>query len=55
MLPWLAESDLAFEYLMKDNGEDRDSDQGKDGHNNKKDDPPILPFFFIHLYLALHL
>jgi hypothetical protein len=45
----------ACEYFMKDYRKERHSDEGKDGHNNKKDDPPILPFFFIHLYVTLPL
>jgi hypothetical protein len=40
---------------MKDDGKDRNSDQRKDGYDDKKDDPAILPFFFVHRYFTLHL
>jgi hypothetical protein len=47
------EGGSAFEYLLKENGKNRYSNKGKDGYNNKKDDPPVLPFF-IHLFFGLH-
>jgi hypothetical protein len=34
---------------MKDDGKDGNSDQGKDRHDDKKDNPSVLPLFSVHL------
>jgi hypothetical protein len=47
-------SQLTSEYFMKDDSKDGNSNQRKDGNDDKKDDPAILPLLFVQQYFTLH-